>query len=276
MLPRMVGQHIRIPLEDLMNKDFNTPHEDASKAVPEDDQRITMDKLKGLIPRGVSAKVTEDILELINDMGDAIDMPQNLLEEELMSYMHLLGAVKGVGIKDLIAATKYCNLKRNYTNRKAWSIVFPHKYDSLITAGKQVDNHVSMYNGSKLVQAIDKELLIPASLQYAPYFHSAVKKQYELMNGKAGNDTDGDPIKVTPMVMHLAAKELALITKQPEETKMSISVGPNAESLEMQSQMNEQLKVIIASQKARLEAGESIEDVQIIDINFDDIAVRDE
>ncbi len=228
------------------------------------------------MPRGVSAKVTDDILEMVNNMGDAIDMPQNLMEEELMSYMHLLGAIKGVGIKDLIAATKFCNLKRNYNNEKAWSIVFPHKYDKLKIENRQIANHVSMYNSSKLVQAIDKELLIPASLQYAPYFHAAVKKQFELMSGDAGVDRDGDIIKVTPMVMHLAAKELALITKQPEETKMSITMNPSSEALEMQSQMNEQLKSIVANQTRRLAAGENIVDVQALDINFDEIKVGSE
>ena len=254
-----------------MSDELTIPHKDASKLVPEEDQRITVEKLKELMPRGVNAKVTEEILELISNMGESIDMPQNLMEEEFMSYMYLLGNVKGIGIKDLISATKYCNLKRNYDNKKAWSITFPHKYDKLVTENKQIDNHVSMYNGSKLVQAIDKELLIPASLQYAPYFHAAVKKQFELMGGKAGNDADGDPIKVTPMVMHLAAKELALITKQPEESKMSITMNPSSEAMAVQEQMNLQLKAIVENQEKRLASGEAIETVQIIDINFDDI-----
>ena len=255
-----------------MSRLITQPHADGSKASPDNSQNITAEKLKELMPRGVSAKVTDDIMELIHNMGDAVDMPQNLLEEELLSYIHLLGSIKGIGVRDVINATKFCNLKRNYNNEKAWSIVFPHKYDKLKIENRQIANHVSMYNSSKIVQAIDKELLVPASLQYAPFFHAAVKKQYSLMNGDAGVDKDGDVIKVGAMVMHLAAKELALITKQPEETQLSIKITPSDEALAMQTQMNDQLKQIVAGQELRLKNGADIVDVQALDINFDEIA----
>jgi len=242
-------------------------HDDAFKNIPEEDQHITREKILKLLPKGTTARITDDILEMISNMGESVDLPQNLLEEELMSYMHLLKG-RGTSIVDLINATKYCNLKRNYTNEKAWSIVFPHRWDRLKKMGKDIQAHVAMFNGSKIVQAIDKELLIPASLQYAPYFHAAVKKQYELMNGQAGLDRDGENIKVSAMVMHLAAKELALITKQPEETKLDIKVSASDEALELQRDMNSQLNQLVKNQRARLEAGEDITDVQKIGISF--------
>ena len=262
-------------LEGLMSN-IVKPHEDAFKAVPEDSQRITPTKLRELMPRGTSTKVTDDIMGLIYDMGDSVDMPQNLLEEELMSYMHLIGTIRGIGIKDIINATKYCNLKRNYTNEKAWSIVFPSKYDRLRIENRQIANHVSMYNNSKIVQAIDKELLIPASLQYAPYFHAAVKKQFQLMSGDAGVDKEGDVIKVGAIVMHLAAKELALITKQPEETQLSIKLAPSDEAMGLQQQMNEHVERLVGIQENRLIAGEDIVDVQAINIDFSEIKRMDD
>ena len=246
------------------------PHKDSFRVSPEDDQAITKEKIRKLLPRNSHVKITDEVMDLIYNMGKEIDLPQNLLEEDLMSYMHLVGKEGGgrTSITDVINAVKFCNLKRNYTLEKAWSIVFPHRYDKLIQEGRQVASHVSMYNGSKIVMAIDREMLIPWSLQYATYGHAAIKKQFEIMNGNAGVDANGDPLKVSPMVMHLAAKELALITKQPEEQTLSINVNPGEEAISAQRDMNTQLSQLVAMQKKRLEAGEDIMDVQVIEIDF--------
>jgi hypothetical protein len=252
------------------------PHPDAHRLVPEENQRITINRLKELLPRNTNISVTQEIVDIINNAERDSGLPQELVEEDIMSYMHLVGGMRGVGIKDLINAVKFCNLKRNYSNKEAWSIVFPHKYNDLVAANKQVDNHVSMYNGSKLVTTIDKEMLIPVSLQYAPYFHAAVKKQFEIMNGTASDSVDGKKQNVSPMVQHLAAKELATLTKAPEEAKLDITINPGAAAISMQQEMNDQLKAIVQQQKSRLKSGEGIIDVQEIGIKFDDIKGNDE
>jgi hypothetical protein len=246
-------------------------HPDAYKPLPDHDQNITVSKLKDLLPKKTNIAVTEEIVRLIHAAEEDTGLPQELFEEDVMSYMYLIGNTRGVGMKDLINAIKFCNLKRNYDNKEAWSIVFPEKYDRLVAGNKQVDNHVAMYNGSKLVAAIDKEMLIPVHLQYAPYFHAAVKKQFEIMNGKAEKTADGKEQSVSPMVQHLAAKELATLTRQPEESKLAITVNPGEAAISMQSEMNEQLKAIVAGQRQRLERGEDIIDVQQIGINFGEV-----
>lgn len=247
------------------------PHPDASRIIPDSDQKLTISKLKDLLPKKTNIAVTEELLSIIHNMEDDTGLPQELMEEDLMSYMHLLGNTRGVGLKDLINAIKFCNLKRNYDNKEAWSIVFPEKYDRLVSLNKQVDNHVAMYNASKLVAAIDREMLIPVHLQYAPYFHAAVKKQFEIMNGKAEKTADGKEQNVSPMVQHLAAKELATLTRQPEESKLDITINPGEAAISMQQQMNEQLAAIVTGQRKRLENGENIIDVQQIGIDFSEV-----
>ena len=253
------------------SKELSKPHPDANRMIPEEFQRITVNRLKELLPRNTNIAVTQEIVDLINNIEMDSGIPQELAEEDVMSYMHLIGNMRGVGLKDLVNAVKYCNLKRNYSNKEAWSIVFPTKFNDLKAANKQVDNHVSMYNATKLVQAIDKEMLIPVSLQYAPYFHAAVKKQFDIMNGKASDSIDGKPQNVSPMVQHLAAKELATLTKAPEESKLSVTINPGAEAMSAQAEMNAQLKALVASQRKRLENGEDIIDVQQIGINFTEV-----
>lgn len=232
---------------------------DAMSVVPSESQNITREKLKKFLPKGSSVQVTDEIVELINNMERDTGLPQNILEEDVMSYMHMVGKVGGVGINELVNAVKYCNLKRNRSNKEAWAIVFPKKYDELVAAGKQIDNFVSMYNSSKLVVAIDKEMLVPTYIQYSAYHHAAIKKQYQLMNGD-----DGHGGNVSAMVMHLAAKELAAITKMPEAQSIELKVGMSDAAMAAQQEMNDALSALVENQKRMFETGAHPADVQKI------------
>jgi len=182
--------------------------------------KITKGRLEGLLPKGSKHNITDKILELIDNMEDDTGLPQDMLEEDVMSYMYILKKAPRTSLEELVNAVKFCNLKRNHTNEDAWKIVFPERYDRLIADGKSIANHVSMYNGTKLVQEIDKEMLIPFHLQYAAYQHAAIKKQYDLMNGRAAPNANGEAMTVTPMVQHLASKALLEATKMPETAKI--------------------------------------------------------
>lgn len=231
---------------------------DSMAVVPKDSQNITREKLKKFLPKGSSTQVTDEVLEAINNMERDTGLPQNLLEEDVMSYMHLVGKIGGVGIGELVNAVKYCNLKRNRSNKEAWAIVFPKKYDELTEAGKPVDSFVSMYNGSKLVVAIDKEMIIPVYVQYSAYRHAAIKKQYQLMNGD-----DGHGGNVSPMVMHLASKELYAMTKMPEDNKtIELKVGMSDAAMAQQQEMNDALASLVANQARMFASGMSAADVQ--------------
>jgi len=237
---------------------------------------ITEDKLRGLLPKNTSVAITSEILTLVNNMGEDVDLPQDMLQEDLMSYMYLLGNSTN-GVKELVNAIKFCNLKRNYSNKQSWGIVFPDSKERLERLGKNVDNHVSAYNKSKLVLAIDKDMLIPAHLQYSSYHHKAINELYKVgVLNDGGLSADGDRMTVTPMVKVQALKELAALTKQPEETKIDLKVSNSSEMITMQEEMNQQLKLIVDSQSKRLESGENIIDVQEIGVNFDSIGTIDE
>ncbi len=251
--------------KDTKDKLFNKPSPDAYRQVPEAAQRITKERIKSMLPKRTSIAVTDEVIDLINNMEKDTGMPQELLEEDVMSYLHLLGQGSRNTIKELVNAVKFCNLRRNYNNKQAWSIVFPEKFAELVENNKPVDNFVSMYANSKLVVAVDKEMLIPVHIQYAPYFHAAVKKQFELMNGRTNTkDKHGNEDRVSPMVQHLAAKELATLTRQPEESKLDISITPSDAALSAQSEMNEQLKQLVAIQRRQLDDGADILDVQVL------------
>lgn len=256
---------------------INMPAFNATRMAPNARQGITKERIKQLLPRKTSIAVTDELITLLDRMEDDTNLSQELLEEDFLTYIPLLSnGNSSNSLIELANAIKYCNLKRNYNNKEAWSIVFPEKFAELTEANKQVDNFVSMYTNSKLVVAIDKEMLIPIHLQYAPYFHAAVKKQFELMNGTSTKDSNDKPMIVSPMVQHLAAKELAVLTRQPEETKIDIKVSPSDAAMGLQGEMNAQLEQIVAFQRKRLEDGEDIIDVQAIGIDFGELGKDDE
>jgi hypothetical protein len=145
------------------------------------------------------------------------------------------------------------------TNKEAWAIVFPKKYDELTAANRQMDNHVSMYNSSKLVVEIDKQMIVPVYIQHSAYHHAAIKKQYELMNGN-----DGEGGQVSAMVMHLAAKELALITKMPEDKTIELKIGMSDAAMAQQQEMNDALSAIVANQSKLFAAGVDAAEIQKI------------
>jgi len=242
----------------------------ASKRVPEQKFNITKEKLEGYLPRGTSHKVTDELLKLIASMEKDTGLPQDLMEEEVLGYLYVVNKVPRTKLRELVNAVKFCSLKRNYDNKKAWSIVFPEKYDKLKREDRQIDSHVAMYNQSQLVVEIDKEMLIPVYLQYQPYFHAAVKKQFNLMNGKA-KSLDGEPMNVSPMVQHLAAKSLYEMTAMPQEAKIDLTINKGKEEMSMQKDMNTQLAELVKLQKMRLDAGEDISTVQKIGVNFNEV-----
>ena len=245
----------------------------AKKMVPKTPQFITKERLEELLPKGSKHNITDAILDKIANMENDTGLPQDLMEEEVLSYMFILKKVNRANLSELVNAVKYCNLKRNYSNEKSWSIVFPDKYKRLKDGNKQIDNHVSMYNKSALVQEVDKEMLIPMHLQYAPYAHAAIKKTYELMNGRSSPNADGEPMTVTPMVQHLAAKTLYEMTSMPETAKIDLTVSKSEEELDVLRQMNDQLAQIGKRQKDKLMLGESIDSVQQLGMTTIDVSI---
>lgn len=244
---------------------------------PSDSQNITAEKIKAMLPKGSRANVGDTIVKMVNNMGADADLPQNLLEEEFLGNLHHIGKIKGIGTEEIINATKFCNLTRNYDNKKAWAITFPEKYDKLIAEKRQVDSHVSMYKSSKLVQAIDEEMLIPIHLQYSPYFHAALKELYKVgVLGEGGKNKEGEEMTVTPLVKVQALKELAALSKQPEKAKIDITVNQGEEAMKVQTDMNSQLSRIAMQMETAMKSGKTIEEVQVMNIEIEHSGSDDE
>ncbi len=227
---------------------------------------IDKEKLQRMLPKGTNHKVTDEIINLISTIEDDIGLPQDYMEESLLSNLPVLSKVK-TDLDDYVNAVKYCNLKQNMSNSKAWEIVFPERVQKLKEKGKldALSAHVAMYNKTDIVVKLDAQMMIAAHIQYAPMFHAAIKKQFELMNG---NGAHGIP--VSPHVQHLAAKELAELTKMPVDNTIELKIGQSDEAKKNQSIMIKQMSDIAKNQQDLLRKGYSIEEVQKLNLKIEE------
>lgn len=224
---------------------------------------IDKEKLKRLLPKGTSHKVSDEIINLIDSMEEDTGLLQEYMEESILTHLPVLREIK-VDLDDYINAIKFCNLKRSMTNEKAWEITFPDKYKKLTDRNGKVSSHVAMYNLSKIVTKIDAQMAVAEHIQYAPYRHKAIMKQYELMNGVAS-----DGMQVSANVQHLAAKTLAELTMPPVEQKIDITIGQSDESKNAQAKMIEELRKNAENQQALLMAGHKLEDIQKLNLTIE-------
>lgn len=230
-------------------------------------QNITVESLKSYLPRGSSTKVTQEIVDMINRAEEETGVDQGLVEEQIVSYTHLLGG--SVGFEQLLNAIKFCNLTLvpKMTNAKAYKIVFPEKAAEIEARGQTVDSFASMYNNSKTVVAIMKLLIVPAYVTYAPLHHAAIKKQFDLMNGIGARSND----KVSPTVQQLAAAKLADLTKMPEDNSVELKIGMSDDAKSLQQGLMKQIGEFTKLQMKRFEQGEDISTVQKLGISTDAI-----
>ena len=68
-----------------------------------------------------------------------------------------------------------------------------------------------------------------------------------------------------------AAKELLAAVKPPENVQIELGIGPNREARDLQLELNAQLAKLAANQKALLEAGVDLRDVQRTGIRLNDV-----
>ena len=227
------------------------------------EQTIDKDKLKRLLPKGSHHKVTDEIIDLIGSMEKDSGLLQEYMEDSLLTHLPVLREVK-VSLPEYVNAIKFCNLKKNMDNQKAWEIVFPHKYAKLVQEGRWNTSHVSMYNGSPLVTKIDAQMMLAVHIQYAPLFHQMLMKQVELASG-----WDAHGRECSPTVQHLAASKIIDVTMAPVAQEIDLKIGQSDEAKDSNAKMFTEMERIARNQKALLEAGHSIEEVQRLNLTIE-------
>lgn len=227
------------------------------------DHKINKEKLTKLLPKGTHYTVTDEMIDTIARMEKDTGLIQEYMEESVLSHLPVLRDVK-VDLNKYINAIKYCNLKRNMDNQKAWEITFPERYNTLVQEGRWNSSHSSMYNQSPLVVKIDAQMALSVEIQYAPLFHQMLMKQVELANGW---DAHGRETSAT--VQHLAAGKVLDIVTPKEEAKVAITIGQSSEAKNANMKMYDKMAEIAKNQQLQIEAGMSVEEVQRLNLTID-------
>lgn len=224
---------------------------------------ITSEKLKAMLPKGSRVKTDQSTVDLINKLIDESACHKGLMEERLMSHLHLMGP--GVGFTQLLNGIKFVTLSTTpgMTQSKAYALVFPDKAQEILERGGDISSFASQYAGTKVPTTIMQDIQIGPSITYAPLRHQVVQKYIDLMNGKAA---DGP---CSPTVQLNATMALYEMIKLPEAMTINLNHGVADEAKAVQQNLADQIENMAALMAKRMANGESLKDIQRIGVVVD-------
>lgn len=228
-----------------------------------DEGKITPEKLRIMLPKNSRVKTDQSTVDLINKMIDESACHKGLMEERLMSHLHLIGP--GVGFTQLLNGIKFVTLSTTpgMTQSKAYVLVFPDKAQEILERGGDISSFASQYAATKVPTTIMQDIQIGPSITYAPLRHQVVQKYIELMNGKAA---DGP---CSPTVQLNAAIALMDYIKVPEEMTINLNANVSEEAKAVQQNLADQIENMASLMAKRMANGESLRDIQKIGIVVD-------
>lgn len=205
---------------------------------------ITTEVLKHSLPDKFKNSVNDELLTNINNTLSDPDLYETY-RDNFLSYMSVLndGRYK---ITDYLNAVKYCTQRlMGKSQIDSYIVTFPDRYNTMIQNGKSskdISSIVTVYNKSKLVNAIMEQSLIPSYILNQDLYQKAINVQAELMNTATSEKVRSD-----------AANSLLTHLKPPETKKVELDIG-----LKQGSEV-EQLRNVIAElagkQRKFIEAG---------------------
>ena len=232
-------------------------------------QLITREKIKSMLPKGAKHSISDTVVEVVNNIEQDIHVDQAYFEESFMSHLYLLGEFK-VDMNDYVNAMKYCVLTQNMTNKDAYSIVFPEKYNTYLEYKDQgkdfgYDQKINNFDKRKIVQAVKANMQLAVSITYAPVFAKGMITLQSM--AFAGMGAHG---KLSGNVQMLALSKLIDVTMPKEDNKLTINVGQTDSARKATEETNERLAAIAMNQQKMLAAGMSINDVQMLNITVNE------
>ena len=221
---------------------------------------ITSEKLRAMLPKNSRIKTDQATVELINKMIDESACHKGLMEERLMSHLHLMGP--GVGFTQLINGIKFVTLSTTpgMTQSKAYAIVFPDKTQEILARGGDVSSFASQYAGTKVPTTIMQDIQIGPSITYAPLRHQLVQKYLELINGKAADGPASATVQLN------AAIALMDYIKVPEAMTINLNNSVADEAKAIQQNLADQIQNMAMIMARDYQNGKDISKVQRIGI----------
>lgn len=228
------------------------------------DDEVTVDMLKMYFPTK-SATITQELADTINEAQNAPDMAIEGFMENLVEFRSVMEKCQA-SMKEYIRAVKFCafleftdyNITEAYKLSRINDKFVKDRWDAPTDSPKyrELTSAASRYyNKTNLV----KQLLLQADMPWHILFQGA---KYTAMSVLMKEVTEAaysrDRIA--------AAKEILAAVKRPENQKVELEIGFNDTVKSFQEQFDEKMGKMAEMQLKRLQSGETIKDVQKLDI----------
>jgi hypothetical protein len=182
---------------------------------------LTEEEFKAALPAHVKKSVNKRLIDGINRVL-ADPKALDFLRDNILGYTQVMKEGKFKIIQYLNAVHYVSHKLMGCTNQTAYIKTFPDKYARWLREGvteKTISAYASAYNGTKLVNLIYEQTLIPAHVLNAPMFQQALNTQAELMLNAKSEKVRSD-----------AANSILTHLKRPETVKMELDVGVKQDS----------------------------------------------
>ena len=205
---------------------------------------ITTEVLERALPDKFKKHLNKELVDNINTTLSDPDI-QDTYRDNFLNYIDILndGRFK---ITDYLNAIKYTTHKlMGNSNINAYIKTFPLRYQDQLNRGlsnKDIQSIITVYNRSKLVNAIMEQSLIPSWILNQHLHQEALNTQAELMRTAQSEKVRSD-----------AANSLLTHLKPPEVTKVALDIG--VEDSDQLAQLKEATVMLAAQQKRLIESG---------------------
>ena len=232
--------------------------------IKKNEDEVTVDTLKMYFPTK-SHTITQELADTINEAQNAPDMAIEGFMENLVEYRGVMEKCQA-SMKEYIRAVKFCafleftdyNITEAYKLSRINDKLVKDRWEAPTDSPKyrELTSAASRYyNKTNLV----KQILLQADMPWHILFQGA---KYTAMSVLMKEVTEAaysrDRIA--------AAKEILAAVKRPENQKVELEIGFNDTVKSFQEQFDEKMGKMAEMQLKRLQSGETIKDVQKLDI----------
>ena len=232
--------------------------------IKKNEDEVTIDMLKMYFPTK-SHTITQELADTINEAQNAPDMAIEGFMDNLVEYRGVMEKCQA-SMKEYIRAVKFCafleftdyNITEAYKLSRINDKFVKDRWDAPTDSPKyrELTSAASRYyNKTNLV----KQILLQADMPWHILFQGA---KYTAMSVLMKEVTEAaysrDRIA--------AAKEILAAVKRPENQKVELEIGFNETVKSFQEQFDDKMRAMAEMQLKRLESGESIKDVQKLEV----------
>lgn len=219
---------------------------------------VTVEQLQAALPKKSRGKViiSQELVDEINDMNNNGGLYPDMLADNVMTHMDLLG--RGVSVAKIVEAVKFVTI-RNMTGEqeRAYRVVFNKKAAEIDARNGDVSSFASEYANNKIVRDITNRAQLGLSISHGYLANEMINRAVGLARGIGAMPDD----YVSPKVQ-LESITTVLDKIVPQDNKMTIEMGLTEGAQESQNALMEQFAAVAVNQKKMIDMGMNIDKVQ--------------